>query len=953
MDHATPTANPYLIMGYSVEFPQGKRPFPAQFAVMNKVLTALKTEQHALLESPTGSGKTLALLCSTLTFQKQYFKDQMAAQMLRQQDVKWKEQEAKKQALKAQVKALETRMQLLEAQQQLESARKLRQIDETPLKTVEESEDEAIEATQCSSLKTTRKRESDTDSSATIKKRVLPPSFALATLETDTKNELIDVKVELKRVVPPCIFFCSRTHSQLTQVVQELKNCPVSYLASPQEGQQLQTCVLGSKRNMCVNRNVNRDPSQVDEKCRLALEGAKCLYFKKRKRVNDLKRLTPSVWDIEDLVRLAQKHRECAYFHAREALENAHIVFAPYNYLLDPTIRHAVGIKLKNAIIILDEAHNVEDTCRSSASVEISMEVLEASIKAFTIVIKHGNRPKSYNALLKVLNGVHRWLHCVETNAHSILQSSNYEEKSKVWDGADALAMLAEYSCVTSDNVGEMIENVQEVREYENELANTASQQPQTASQDAAANQTGASVLLGALALTTVQSLMNVVDYMFRNQLKFIDDFKLVVIKSKSTWRANANFRSPTKYKDEEWDLKLCIWCLNAAVAFSDLASQARSVVLTSGTLSPMDSFAGELGVDFAIHLEANHVVNMRKQVLIGTIMHGPGNVDLQSTYDNQQDPRYQDSMGQLLLQYSQAIPGGILMFFPSYSLLNKVTVRWKKTNVWSDIEQWKEIYAEPRNAGKDFDSILLQYRDAVTCSATQDDDGKKASNTGAIFLAVYRGKVSEGIDFSNENARAVLCVGIPFPNVKELQVSLKRKYQDERSRFDMKIVNGSKWYNLQAFRALNQALGRCIRHRKDYGAILLLDSRHRMNKHSQFLSKWMRPHIKEYEHSQMCVPMFIDFFRRNRMELPHLMSLSSPELASFEEKPQRSSPVLKYELEVETIEKAVSTKELAVFNQGSSLSSTVKGCLAKQNQGLDPHDSFFSIFRTLKNPPK
>lgn len=59
-----------MIMGYDVEFPEGKTPFPAQLAVMNKVLLALKTEQHALLESPTGSGKTLALLCSALTFQR-------------------------------------------------------------------------------------------------------------------------------------------------------------------------------------------------------------------------------------------------------------------------------------------------------------------------------------------------------------------------------------------------------------------------------------------------------------------------------------------------------------------------------------------------------------------------------------------------------------------------------------------------------------------------------------------------------------------------------------------------------------------------------------------------------------------------------------------------------------------------------------------------------------------
>ncbi|POM73756.1 DNA repair helicase [Phytophthora palmivora] len=540
-------ANAFMIMGYSVEFPQGKRPFPAQLAVMNKVLTALKTEQHALLESPTGSGKTLALLCSSLTFQKQFVKEKVAAIKKQQEDPTFKEQEARKQAQEAQLRALEAQQQLMEARQQVEQARLQRESDSTP-STLQSTQETATQATQVDQDEvaatqpsadegwlTTRKRELENDSTAAKKKRVLPTSFASA---VDVKTEEHKApEPKKKRVVPPRIYFCSRTHSQLAQVVDELKNCPVAYLDSPEDSntytKQLQTCVLGSKRNMCVNRKVNRDPSQVDEKCRLALEGSSCSYFRKRKKTNDLRRTVPPVWDIEDLVKLAQKHRECAYFHAREALDHANIVFAPYNYLLDPTIRDAVGITLKDSIVVLDEAHNVEDTCRSSASVEVTTEVLTASIKAFSIVIKHGNRPKTYNALLKLLNGISRWLQSVDSNANAILQPSGYEEKSKVWDGADALAMLAEYSGLTKENLAEMKANVQEVREYENELGNSAesSQQPQTqASQDAAANPTGASVLLGALALATVQSIMNVVDYMFRDSLKYIDDFKLVVI---------------------------------------------------------------------------------------------------------------------------------------------------------------------------------------------------------------------------------------------------------------------------------------------------------------------------------------------------------------------------------------------------------------------------------------
>lgn len=42
----------------------------------------------------------------------------------------------------------------------------------------------------------------------------------------------------------------------------------------------------------------------------------------------------------------------------------------------------------------------------------------------------------------------------------------------------------------------------------------------------------------------------------------------------------------------------------------------------------------------------------------------------------------------------------------------------------------------------------------------------------GALLIAVCRGKVSEGLDFTDDNARAVVTIGIPFPNIKDLQVT-------------------------------------------------------------------------------------------------------------------------------------------------------------------------------------
>lgn len=54
----------------------------------------------------------------------------------------------------------------------------------------------------------------------------------------------------------------------------------------------------------------------------------------------------------------------------------------------------------------------------------------------------------------------------------------------------------------------------------------------------------------------------------------------------------------------------LSYWCFNAALAMRALADLGvRSIVLTSGTLAPLNSFAAELGLPFPITLENPHVV--------------------------------------------------------------------------------------------------------------------------------------------------------------------------------------------------------------------------------------------------------------------------------------------------------------------------------------------------------
>lgn len=65
--------------------------------------------------------------------------------------------------------------------------------------------------------------------------------------------------------------------------------------------------------------------------------------------------------------------------------------------------------------------------------------------------------------------------------------------------------------------------------------------------------------------------------------------------------------------------------------------------------------------------------------------------------------------------------------------------------------------------------------------------------------------QVSEGINFSDENARAVVLLGIPFPAIKDAKVEQKKVFNSSAGNKHLGLVNGSEWYSLQAFRAMNQ----------------------------------------------------------------------------------------------------------------------------------------------------
>lgn len=263
-----------------------------------------------------------------------------------------------------------------------------------------------------------------------------------------------------------------------------------------------------------------------------------------------------------------------------------------------------------------------------------------------------------------------------------------------------------------------------------------------------------------------------------------------------------------------------------------------------------MDTFASELRTGFPLQLEANHVID-NSQIFVGVLPRGPSGNELIGNFQNTNSFNFQDDISQSIYDICKVTPFGVLCFFPSYNLLEKVLERMQRTGKYKELLQLKEVVIEPRiGPTEDFErSIKYYYKTISDCKKSPTGTTTVSSRqnvTGAIFFAVYRGKVSEGLDFADENARAVINVSIPYPAFKDPRVTLKKEYNDRNSKGGS-LLPGNLWYETQAFRAMNQALGRCIRHRNDWGAVIFLDQRITLPRNIQKLSKWVRPSVKSF----------------------------------------------------------------------------------------------------------
>ena len=85
-----------------------------------------------------------------------------------------------------------------------------------------------------------------------------------------------------------------------------------------------------------------------------------------------------------------------------------------------------------------------------------------------------------------------------------------------------------------------------------------------------------------------------------------------------------------------------------------------------------------QLAAEFQVRFEAPHVINARTQVWAGSIAAGPDAQSLVATFEQSRKPAFQDSLGRSIAAIAGVVPDGLLVFFSSYSMMDRLKERWE-----------------------------------------------------------------------------------------------------------------------------------------------------------------------------------------------------------------------------------------------------------------------------------
>ncbi|XP_005334016.2 ATP-dependent DNA helicase DDX11 isoform X1 [Ictidomys tridecemlineatus] len=874
-----------------IHFPFPFPPYPIQKDFMAELYQVLEAGKIGIFESPTGTGKSLSLICGALSWLRDFEqkKQQEEARLLEPgadplgggkdqppfsstscqeppdtlrpagepdwvtQFVQKKEERDLVERLKEEQirrRKREERLQQTRHNAQLKYATKrLRQEEEETESLLRLSREMLAAGTEAEQLEQLESGEEE---------------LVLAEYESDeekrTARGVDEDEDDLEEEHITKIYYCSRTHSQLAQFVHEVQKSPF--------GKETRLVSLGSRQNLCVNEDVKNLGSVqlINDRC---MEIQRSKHEKKnraeedkpKKRRQETKAACPfynheqmqllrdeilvEVKDMEQLVTLGKEAWACPYYGSRFAIPAAQLVVLPYPMLLHAATREAAGIRLQGQVVIIDEAHNLIDTITGIYSTEVTgSQLCQAHSQLLQYMERYGKRLKAKNLMYikQILYLLEKFVAMLGGN---IKQNPNTQNLSKTGTELKTINDFLFQSQVDNINLFKVQRYFEKSMVSRKLFGFTERYGAVLPSSQFQPKLTGFQHFLKSLQPGVTEASATPVEEdearapRPTSPLMHIEGFLAALT------TANQDGRVILSRQGSLSQSSLKFLLLNPAVHFAQVVKECRAVVIAGGTMQPVSDFREQLlacaGVEAerVVEFSCGHVIPP-DNILPLVICSGPSNQQLEFTYQKRELPQMMDETGRILCNLCNVVPGGVVCFFPSYEYQRQVHAHWDKSGLLARLAVRKKIFQEPKRASQ-VEQVLMAYSKCITSCGQVG-----GTVTGALLLSVVGGKMSEGINFSDDLGRCVVMVGMPYPNIRSPELQEKMAYLDQTlPRAPGQALPGKALVENLCMKAVNQSIGRAIRHQRDFASIVLLDQRYARPSTLAKLPAWIRDRVE------------------------------------------------------------------------------------------------------------
>ncbi|KAJ8601876.1 hypothetical protein CTAYLR_002699 [Chrysophaeum taylorii] len=641
------------------------------------------------------------------------------------------------------------------------------------------------------------------------------------------------------------LIYCTRTVPEMEKCLAELKGLRAYRAAElAKDGYRvaqdnfLALC-LSSRRNMCIHERVvtESDRERVDVECRKmtaswvraraqqSSEVETCAFFEEWDRAGTDAAMPNGVFDCEDIKALGRERGWCPYFVARHAITHANVIVYNYQYMLDPKVAGMVTRELEaESVVVFDEGHNIDNICIEALSVELDARKLE---RAQRCASKLGKRVEELRA----------------SDAQRV--QAEYERLVKGLADSGALgvraAQLADPQLGASpvlprDVLDEAVPgNVRRAEHFlrlvrvviqhlKKRVTETGSVQVETPAafllnleQKTALDSKPLQFFYARLnALMRTVEVADLDDYAALGE---VADFATLVATYQDGFAVVLDpfFRGATGIPEPKLELS----CLDASLAIKPVFERFASVIITSGTLSPLDLYPKLLNFTPAVQISLQMSV-FRPCILPLVVTKGADQLAMSTRFESREEASVVRNYGALLVDVAAHVPDGVVAFFTSYQYMEQTVAAWDETGVLRQILKHKLLFIETKDV-VETTLALENFRRACDCGR------------GALFLSIARGKVAEGIDFDRHYGRCVLNIGVPYQYTQSHVLRTRLDYL--LTRFQIREAD---FLTFDAMRQTAQCIGRVIRSKTDYGIVILADARFARNDKRSKLPGWV-----------------------------------------------------------------------------------------------------------------